>query len=152
MDDLFKEIYNLNNIDLHFDKKFQFSNYKFNVNVIDLDNNLFDNKEWLLNDFKLLEENLNRVKSKLNNYDLRKWSYSTNRFGLCNIYNCYNDYQYYDDLNDYQKERPELFTRAWIKLYEILIKFNFKEILNENLSNYDNQMNCLFLCEAPGIN
>lgn len=141
------EFYDVNNFQSHFDKKFTFSNNEFNFkdNESNEFNELFDDKEWTVDDLQLIGENIYRVKCKLNNYSLNDWSYHTNKFGLLNIRHSYKSFP---KLPDHQI-KPELFTRAWIKLFEILVRLDLKDNLLKSI-NSNEQINCLFLCEAPG--
>lgn len=146
-----KEFFHKDKLDQHFDKRYEFSKYQLDPNQ-DLDS-LFDAREWQIDTLQLVEEDLFRVKSKLDDFNLSNWSYLTNKYTLLDKDDCYAsfvDYEKKGDLLDSYQKKPELFTRAWLKLYEILVKFNIKDHLNDCLAKQDNQINCLFLCEAPG--
>lgn len=144
-----REFYHANNIEHHFGKSFTLSMDAANLGEFDFDQ-LFSQQKWVVNDLKLIEEQLFRVKSKLNNVNLRDWSLQTNKYALLNIHRCYASFDKWPP-EEGRQSRPELFTRAWIKLYEMLVKFDMKERLVPNvLVNGERQINCLFLCEVPG--
>lgn len=145
------EFYHPDHIEHHFDKSFTLSNNAFSASLEEDEfGKLFGHRKWTVDDLQLIEEQLFFVKSKLNNFNLRDWSIQTGKYALLNIHRCYESFDKWPT-EEGRQCKPELFTRAWIKLYEILVKFNLKESLVLNrLANGEKQINCLFLCEVPG--
>ncbi|XP_073981704.1 cap methyltransferase 2 isoform X2 [Rhodnius prolixus] len=97
--------------------------------------NLFKSDPWKIEELNELKEDLNRVKGKLNNYNLQKWhnhTRLTNRAG--------------EVIRSLKKLKPELLTQAWCKFYEILSEFC---LIPQSAVENDN-FNSLHLCEAPG--
>lgn len=146
------EFYDLNHFEHHFNKSFTLSNNELKSNLEEYEfSNFFDRQEWTIDDLQLIAENLFCVKSKLNDYNLNQWGIQTSKFALFNIHSCYASFGKFDQTEEDRQIKPELFTRAWIKLYEILVKFKLKESIAQNDSiGAQRRINCLFLCEAPG--
>ena len=143
------EFYNPNQFEHHFEKSFTLPSGEFNSSLEACEfGELFDRQEWKLDDLWLIEEHLFRVKSKLNNFNLSQWGIQTSKFALFNIRRSYESFGK-GPIEVAGQTKPELFTRAWIKLYEILVRFNLKESLASSVQN-KKQINSLFLCEAPG--
>ncbi|KAK9511587.1 hypothetical protein O3M35_000217 [Rhynocoris fuscipes] len=97
--------------------------------------NLFTSGPWMIKELQEMKHDLNRIKGKLNNYNLLKWhnhTRLTNRAG--------------DIFKNLRKFKPELLTQAWIKFYEILSIFN----LIPTFATKEFVFNSFHLCEAPG--
>lgn len=107
-----REFYNLNTIDQHFEKIFTFENHEFSAdskkNLNDFEQ-FISNDQWIIEELGLIEENLTRVKCKLNNFDNKQWSKHASKCGLLDIRCCFDSFEN-SDRHVYQK-KPELFTR-----------------------------------------
>lgn len=112
---LIHEFYDIKAIDRHFDKLCTFENLEFShdrsLSEDEFEQRFISDQEWKSGDLKLIEENVNRVKNKLNNYKARDWSLHTNKFCLLNIYGCYGSFNNPSKEKQDAQRKPELFTR-----------------------------------------
>ena len=91
---------------------------------------------WKDDPFEQMKFKLNQCKSLLNDKDIKEWGNHTSFTDLSGSIS-------EQIVNNLEGSKPELLTRAWIKLYEILSNFNLVNCENETVK-------ALFLCEAPG--
>lgn len=91
---------------------------------------------WKDDEFEQMKFKLNQCKSLLNDKDIQQWGNHTSFTDLSGSIS-------EQIVNDLEGSKPELLTRAWMKLYEILSNFNLVNCENETVK-------ALFLCEAPG--
>ncbi|EFN88438.1 Uncharacterized protein FLJ11171 [Harpegnathos saltator] len=103
---------------------------------------MFREEPWQKDSLQTLKNELNDVKSRLNNFTLDEWQQHT-----------YQMNQAGDVLNDIKKHiQPEFITQAWCKFYEIVCNFSLvplnkiQEINEENICSFSS----VHLCEAPG--
>ncbi|XP_063701137.1 cap-specific mRNA (nucleoside-2'-O-)-methyltransferase 2 [Culicoides brevitarsis] len=84
-------------------------------------------------EFKSMKDELNKVKSKLNELSIEIWSEHTRNMNPAGeiVWRVKND------------TKGEFVTQAWCKMYECLCTF---ELVPKNVKNF----NSLHLCEAPG--
>lgn len=104
---------------------------------------MFKEKSWQKDNLQILKNELNNVKSRLNNFTLNKWQQHT-----------YQMNQAGDVLNYIKKQiQPEFITQAWCKFYEIACNFSLvplNKILQENNEENICSFTSVHLCEAPG--
>jgi ATP-dependent helicase/DNAse subunit B len=83
---------------------------------------MFKESPWQLDNLQTLKNNLNEVKSRLNNYNLQEWHQHTSHMNeASDIVNCVKKHT-----------RAELVTQAWCKFYEIASQF----FINSFLGNF----------------
>lgn len=104
---------------------------------------MFKEKPWQKDNLQTLKNELNDVKSRLNNFTLDEWQQHT-----------YQMNQAGDVLSCIKKQiQPEFITQAWCKFYEIACNFSLVP-LNKILQKNNEKNICSFtsvhLCEAPG--
>lgn len=122
-------------IENYFSKKFNF-NCKDGVCLLPDPSTCFVEEKWKIAELQTLKDQLNSVKSKLNNLDLKEWHTHTqamNRAG--------------DVQNRLRRDiSPEFLTQAWCKFYEVVASYP----LIPDSSVQQNLLNSVHLCEAPG--
>ena len=98
----------------------------------------FQQTIWTSDAFRQLKTQLNSAKSLLNDIPLNEWSAHTSATDKSSlIIEC---------LKKQLTRRPFLLTKAWIKLYEILVNFKLIEpLIGDNC-----RLTVLLLCECPG--
>ncbi|XP_022193426.2 cap-specific mRNA (nucleoside-2'-O-)-methyltransferase 2 [Nilaparvata lugens] len=99
-------------------------------------NNLFCEKKWMIAYHQELKNELNAVKSELNDFNLEEWHKHT-KF-------TYKSAKVQPHLKS--TIHPELLTQAWCKFYEILNNF---EVVPD-VCRKGQPLNSIHLCEAPG--
>lgn len=111
-----------------FDKKYVFTN----TASFRIPKQAYRSPEWVLPSFEKDKDELNKVKSRLDNFNLTEWSqFTRNRDPASYI------------IQSVKKHfGAELVTQAWCKFYECLCNF---EIIN-----VEGAFRSLHLCEAPG--
>lgn len=121
-------------IENYFSKKFKFS--QKNDCLLPDPSLCFVEEKWKITEFQTLKDQLNNVKSKLNNLDLKEWHAHTqamNRAG--------------DVQNRLRRViAPEFLTQAWCKFYEAVATYP----LIPDGSVQQNLLHSVHLCEAPG--
>ncbi|XP_015789229.1 cap-specific mRNA (nucleoside-2'-O-)-methyltransferase 2-like [Tetranychus urticae] len=125
------------NIDQLFDKRFT-----FNLKNLDTLENLDDFLTWPPWEFRcgsLFRHDLDCTRTLLDDKDLISWNKHTNRTDLTSFV--------LKEIRD--KIQNELLTRAWCKLTEIITSFPVLDLESESKKDL-NEVNALFLCEAPG--
>uniref|UniRef100_A0A1B6BY81 Cap-specific mRNA (nucleoside-2'-O-)-methyltransferase 2 n=1 Tax=Clastoptera arizonana TaxID=38151 RepID=A0A1B6BY81_9HEMI len=120
-----------------FTKKFVFKEAKRSILGVKLNpNSLFQDDKWEIAEFKELKDELNTVKSQLNNLNLNEWHKHTNETNIGNLINTRIKY----------KISPEFLTQAWCKFAEIVSTYD----LIPNVSFRTGCFNSVHLSEAPG--
>ncbi|EDV27618.1 uncharacterized protein TRIADDRAFT_53500 [Trichoplax adhaerens] len=122
------------------------SNHDNLYNLLTLDcDKIFTTASWSLDQFSKLEKELNEIKSRLNDYDIKVWQQHTSYTNLAH------------DIVFQLKQQcyPELCTQAWAKFYEILHRCNIDQRLNlqqwsDDLDLSQIPLSSLHLCEGPG--
>ncbi|XP_020279449.1 cap-specific mRNA (nucleoside-2'-O-)-methyltransferase 2 isoform X3 [Pseudomyrmex gracilis] len=128
-----------------FEKYFVISNAEKDSESYTLPKSEFMFKEppWSLDSLQKLKNDLNQVKSCLNDFNLDEWHKHTNQMNKAGSVK-YIVKKYIN---------PELLTQAWLKFYEIASKFPLvplNEICHENLPITAGSFRSVHLCEAPG--
>ncbi|KAK0179890.1 hypothetical protein PV327_005601 [Microctonus hyperodae] len=116
-----------------FNKYVEIDNKNCELPTIDT---MFIDDPWIIADLKELKGNLNEIKSKLNDYNLKEWRSHTKR-------KYYAGEVIWRVRNEINAEFP---TQAWCKFYENL---SFFKLIPEK-SMRENQLKSIHLCEAPG--
>nr|XP_012224181.1 PREDICTED: cap-specific mRNA (nucleoside-2'-O-)-methyltransferase 2 isoform X1 [Linepithema humile] len=162
----------MDNTDSFIEKDFSISDVMVDAQTYNLPHpeSMFKESPWQLDNLQRLKNNLNEVKSRLNNYSLLEWNQHTSQMNEAS-----------DIVNFVKKNiKAELVTQAWCKFYEIISKnyvfrglvyktstvpmFNVKNDslisfldLMRNNTNFEVEFNIpmksftsVHLCEAPG--
>lgn len=103
-------------------------------------NSVFKEQPWQLDNLQTLKEDLNRVKSRLNDFNLDEWQRHTYRMNWAG------------DVLSYVKRCvcPEFTTQAWCKFYEIVCSFPLVPLNEISRNGGSNNFTSVHLCEAPG--
>lgn len=106
---------------------------------------IFATHPWSIPSFLTLENQLNDVKSRLNDFDIRAWQRHTSYTNLA-----------YDVVAQLKQVcHPELCTQAWAKFYEIIHRCQLDKCLNlpdwyRHPESSQRTIATLHLCEGPG--
>lgn len=104
---------------------------------------MFKEESWQKDSLQTLKNELNNVKSRLNNFTLSEWQHHTYEMNQAGHVLWYIRTHI----------RPEFITQAWCKFYEIACNFPLvplDKILSENKEENACGFTSVHLCEAPG--
>ncbi|XP_029040584.1 cap-specific mRNA (nucleoside-2'-O-)-methyltransferase 2 [Osmia bicornis bicornis] len=99
---------------------------------------MFKDNLWKVEELQMLKDELNNIKSYLDNYDAMEWQAHTRFRNIAK-----------DVMTRLRIDiEPELLTQAWCKFYEIVSSFPLVPVIHINRNN--KYFKSIHLCEAPG--
>lgn len=130
------------NVPIMFERHFAISDVQRDTQTYTLPKpeSMFTEPPWQLDKLQKVKDDLNEVKSRLNNFNLSKWQQHTNRTNGAG------------DIVRTVKEniQAELVTQAWCKFYEIASNFSLVPLHEIYRGEDGKNLRSVHLCEAPG--